>query len=175
MTKLLSAAVAALLACTLTACGNDDDATASKNISAAMIKAQKSSTGAAQLLALQKKDADCIGDGLVDKVGIDKLQEYGVLTEDMTTKSSVTEVEMSAADAKSATDVLFGCSDIATRMRGAVAKSGSIPKQMQTCVNKVLTEDNLRPMFRKVFEGKQDEAQKALTTPLTKCAAGSAG
>ena len=175
MTKLLSAAVVTLLACTLTACGSDDDATASKNISASILKSQKSSSGAAQFLALRKKDADCIGDGLVDEVGTDKLQKYGVLTKDMATKQSVTEVRMSGADAASATDVLFSCSDIEKMMRTAVAKSGSIPRAMQSCVDKALDEDNLRPMFTKVFEGKQGEAQKALTTPLTRCATGSAG
>jgi hypothetical protein len=175
MTKLLAATVAALLACTLTACGGDDDATASKNISASIISSQKSSTGAAQLLSLKKKDADCIGDGLVDKVGTDKLQTYGVLTKDLKAKQSVTEVAMSGADAKAATDVLFGCSDIEAKMRAAVSKAGSIPQAMRGCVDKALASDNLRPMFTKVFEGKQDEAQKALTAPLAKCAAGSAG
>jgi hypothetical protein len=175
MSKLLSAAVVTVLACTVSACGSGDDETASKNISASILKTQKSSTGAAQLLRLEKKDADCIGDGLVEEIGTDRLQEYGVLAEDMRTEKSATEVEMSVADATAATDVLFACSDVATMMRRAVARTGSIPQQMQACVDKALNEDNLRPMFSKVFQGKQAEAQRALTAPVTKCATGSAG
>jgi hypothetical protein len=168
--RAAGAAVLAALALTISACGgNDDDTKAAKNISASIMQSQKG--GSAQFLTLKKKDADCIGKGLVDKVGTDNLQKYGVLDKNLKpSKKGISDVKMSAADAKSTTGVLFGCADVEKMMQGAINKSGQIPKTMQSCVNKALSEDNLRPMFTQLFQGNTDAAQKALTGPMTKCA-----
>ena len=77
MKTTLAAAAATLLALSLSACGaGNDDAEASKAISASIMKSQNASgnEAASQLLSLKKKEADCIGDGLVDKIGTDQLQ-----------------------------------------------------------------------------------------------------
>ncbi len=82
---------------------------------------------------------------------------------------------MSAPDAKAATGVLFDCADVESMMKSAMNKSGTIPQQMMKCVDQVMTEENLNTLFTPIFQGKQDAAQKALTTPLLSCAKGSAG
>ena len=174
MKKILTAAVLTVLAFTLSACGNDD-AEASKAISDSIMKSQKSQQGSSQFFAMKRKDADCIGEGLVDKIGTDQLQKYGLLTEENKTKKGVGDVKMSKSDSESATGVLFDCTDVEGMMKSAIAKSGSVPAQMKDCVNQTLTEKNLRPMFSKIFQGKQEEAQKDLTAPMMKCATGSGG
>jgi hypothetical protein len=162
MKKTLTAAVLTALAFTLSACGGNDDAEASKAISDSIMKSQNSQdSSASQFLSMKRKDADCIGDGLVDKIGTEKLQKYGLLTKDNKTDKGVGDVKMSASDSESATGVLFDCTDVEGMMQTAITKSG--------------TEKNLRPMFTKIFQGKQEEAQKDLTTPMMKCATGSAG
>jgi hypothetical protein len=60
-------------------------------------------------------------------------------------------------------------------IRSAVTKSGQIPETMRSCVNKVLSEGRLRPMFTQVFQGRTDAAQKALVGPMAACATGGAG
>jgi hypothetical protein len=169
--RAAGAAVLAALALTVSACGgNGDDSKAAKNISASIMQSQKGS-GSTQFLTLKKKDADCIGKGLVDKVGTDNLKKYGVLDKNLKpSKNGISDVKMSAADAKSTTSVLFGCADVEKMMQSAINKSGQIPKTMQTCVDKALSGDNLRPMFTQLFQGNTDAAQKALTGPMTKCA-----
>ena len=86
MKKTLVAAGAVVLALGLSSCGggsNDDDAAASKALSDSIMKSQKSGNDAASsLLTLKQKEADCIGDGLVDKIGTDQLQKYKLLTKD---------------------------------------------------------------------------------------------
>ena len=174
MTKTLAAALLAVLALTLSGCGNSGDDQAAKSISDSIMAQQKSGSGS-QFFSMKRKDADCIGKGLVDKIGTDKLQKYGLLTKDNKTKDSVTNVKMSGGDAKSTTDVLFSCTDVESMMQTAMDKSGNVPAAMKTCVDKVLNEGNLRTMFTKVFQGQQDEAQKALISPMMKCASGSQG
>ena len=43
---------------------------------------------------------------------------------------------------------------------------------MKDCVNKQMSEENLRPFFELVFSGQQDEAQQALIKKMTACAPG---
>lgn len=176
MRNAWSVGVLALLALLLGGCGGaDEDARASKAISDQIMAEQKSGGQTAQFFAMERKDADCIGDGMVDKIGTDQLRKYGVLTKQNKTNKDVTAVKMSTGDAKAATDVLFGCTDVEGMMQKAMADSGQVPDEMKACVKKVLTEGNLRTMFRKVFEGNQQEAQQALVTPMMKCATGSGG
>ena len=65
------------------------------------MKSQKaSSDNASSLLSLKQKEADCIGKGLVDKIGTDQLKKYKLLTKDNKASKDVTAVKMSAGDAE---------------------------------------------------------------------------
>jgi hypothetical protein len=175
MKKILAALAAAVLALTLSSCGGNDDAKASKAISDQMMASQKSSSGASQLLSLKQKEADCIGDGMVDKIGTDQLQEYKILTKDSKTNEDITGVKMSKDDAKATTDVFFDCTDIPAMMQKAMESAGQIPDEMKDCVNKQMSEENLRPFFEMVFSGQQEQAQQGLIKKMTACASGSGG
>ena len=87
MHRALAAVVLAALVLAVGGCGNDD-ATASKAISDSIMKSRP---GSADLLTMKRKDADCIGDGLVEKVGTEKLQKYGLLTKDNKAKDKAKE------------------------------------------------------------------------------------
>ena len=178
MKTTLAAAAATLLALSLSACGaGNDDAEASKAISASIMKSQNASgnEAASQLLSLKKKEADCIGDGLVDKIGTDQLREYKLLTKDNKAGQDVTTVKMSEGDAKATTDVLFGCTDVPGMMKKAMNSSGQVPAQMRSCVDKTLNEQALRGMFTNVFQGNEEQAKKDLIQPMMKCANPNAG
>jgi hypothetical protein len=159
----------------LSACGNSDDDEAAQNISDFLVKAQKSPDLVSRFFAVKRKEADCIGKGLVDKIGTDQLQDYGLLDKDNKVKGSVTDLKMAEGDAKAATGVLFGCTDVVAMMKKATVASGMVPKNLRPCVNKTITKDNLRGLFVHVFEGDQDAARKDLVQPMTKCALGSQG
>jgi hypothetical protein len=173
-TAVLAGLTVSTAGCASSRGGGDEDAKAAREISNAIVTQQKSAQGPAALLAIRRKDADCVGKGLVDKVGTDNLKKYGVLDKDGKAKKGVTDVKMSAADAASATDVLFGCVDVETRFEKGMAKSGNIAPQLRTCVNRVLTEKTLRSVFSDVFQGRQGAPQR-LVGPLTKCAVGNGG
>ena len=176
MKKTLAAVAAAALTLTLSSCGGNDDAEASQALSASIMKAQASSSdNASSLLSLKQKEADCIGDGLVDKIGTEQLKKYKMLTSDNKASKDVTSVKMSAGDAKKATDVLFGCTDVPGMMNKAMTSSGQVPVAMQDCVKKTLNETSLRAMFTHVFTGDEAAARKDLVEPMMKCAQPNAG
>ena len=187
MKKTLTASVLGAVLLSASACGGSggtdatsstrstQDVQASKSISASIMKSQKAATGSTQFFAMSQKDADCIGNGLVDKIGVKQLQTYKLLDKNLKTRNSVTNAKMSAKDAESASGVLFGCTDVQGMMKQAISKSGNLPPAMKPCVDKTLTEAHLKSMFTQIFQGRQQAAQKELITPLMKCATTAAG
>lgn len=169
-TTRATAALAGLLL-TLTACGGGgggDDAKASKAISDSIMKQQKAS-GASDVFQMEQEEAECIGDGFVDKIGTEKLQEYGFLTEDLKTAEELTNVKMSTEDAGNAADTLFDCADVQQMLTESM---GELDAKTKACIEDVMTEDALRDLFTKMFSGKQDEAGQALIEPMMKCTSG---
>jgi len=154
----------------LTACGgSNDDAEAAKAISDSIMASQEEQSGGnAQMFAMPREDADCIGEGFVDEIGTEKLQEYGFLTEDLKAAEDFTNVEMSKEDAESAADTLLGCTDVQQMMSEAM---GEVDAETRECFEDVLTEDALRSLFTKMFSGQQEEAGQELIQPMMECAA----
>jgi hypothetical protein len=177
MKQTLATTAAVVLALGLSSCGGaSSDAEASKALSASIMKSQRSGDDAASsLLSLKQKEADCIGAGLVDKIGTDQLQEYKLLTKDNKASKDVTQVKMSKGDAEAATDVLFSCTDVSAKMNKAMTNSGQVPAEMRACVTKALNEKALRGMFTEVFAGDEAAAKQQLVEPMMKCAAPAGG
>lgn len=159
-----------VLLLTLAACGGgDDDAQATKAISDSIMASQENQEGGnAQMFAMPREDADCIGEGFVADIGTEELQEYGFLTEDLTAAEDFTNVEMSQADAESAADTLLECADVQQMMAQAM---GEVDTKTRECFEEVLTEDALRSLFTKMFSGQQEEAGQELIAPMMECAA----
>jgi hypothetical protein len=175
MRSVLTAAVAVVLSLTASGCaGADDDAEASQAISASIVKQQQSPSGPGALLSLKRKQARCIGDGLVKRIGVDGLRKSGMLTEDNQVKGSVTEAKLPEADARTATSVLFGCADVEAMVEKGLARSGQISNKMQPCVNKVVDDKSLRAMFTDYFQGDKNAPQE-LVRPMMRCIGGNTG
>lgn len=177
MRSVLTAAVAVVLSLAASACAGastDDDAEASRAISASIVKQQQSDSGPGALLSLQRKEATCIGDGLVKRIGVERLRKSGMLTDDNRVKGSVTEASLPKADARTATSVLFGCADIEAMVEKGLARSGNISSKMLPCVNKVVDDKSLRAMFIDYFQGDKN-APQALVRPMMRCIGGNVG
>lgn len=154
----------------LTACGvGDDDDQAAKAISDSIMSSQEEQAGGnAQMFAMPREDADCIGEGFVDEIGTEQLQEYGFLTEDLKAAEDFTNVEMSKEDASAAADTVIECTDVQQMMSEAM---GDVDERTRECFEEVLTEDALRTLFTKMFSGQQEEAGQELIQPMMECAA----
>jgi len=169
LTSRATVLAAALLLPLTAACGgSDDDAQASKAISDSIMESQEEQSGNAQMFAMPREDADCIGDGFVDRIGTEKLQEYGFLTEDLKAASDFTNVEMAKEDAEAAADTVIECADVQKMMSQAM---GEVDAKTRECFEDVLTEKALRSLFTKMFSGQQEEAGQELIQPMMECAA----
>lgn len=164
-TVLLAALLLPLTACA----GGNDDEEAAKAISDSIMESQENqASGNAQMFAMPREDADCIGEGFVDEIGTEQLQEYGFLTEDLKAAEDFTNVEMSKEDAAAAADTLLECADVQQMMSEAM---GEVDAKTRECFEEVLTEDALRSLFTKMFSGQQEEAGQELIQPMMECAA----
>jgi hypothetical protein len=164
---VLSALLASVLV--LSGCGNSEEDEAKTAISDYLMQQQENQ----QMITLKEEEADCISDGMVDGIGVDKLKEYGFLNEDGSVNENAETPDMSQGDAETMVDSMFDCTNVMTTMREELAKSmGDQPAEVKDCIEDALTEDAVRDMLVATFAGNQEEAGKALMGPLMKCATG---
>lgn len=168
MRRTPAAAALAALALLVSACGSGDDEQAAQAISDSIMEGQDGA--AADVFTMEREEADCIGQGFVDEIGVDQLQEYGFLTEDLDAEP-ITGVTMEQADAEAATGVLFDCADVTGLMSRAMASGQQLDEKTQKCLEDVLTEDKLRTMFTLMFRGQQEKASQEVIGPMMECAA----
>lgn len=161
--RILSTLVCALLLLPLAACGNGDEEKAKKAISAMM----RDEGTAGQKLS--QKEADCVGEQLVDNVGVEKLQEYDLLTEDLKgNKDTGDDIKMSKKDAGAAASALVDCVDL---VKAVTESAGTqFNAAQKKCLEDTITKTLLRDMFTELFQGESDAATKAILTPMMKCA-----
>lgn len=168
MRKTQALVLAGALAITLSACGGgaDDDARAAEAISQSMQDASDED------FTVDETQGDCVGEGLVDRIGVDKLTDYGLLSDDLTVDEDVTDVTMEQADADSAADVFVSCLDAEKMMSEELAAGEDLTEEQQACIADVLDNDALKGMFSLIFQGKEDEATGELMGPLMSCIIG---
>ena len=157
--KIRTLGAVAVLALALTACGGDDEA-ASKAIADSIMDSND------ETFEVTQEQADCVGDGFVDEIGTDQLVEYGIITEDLKTDSTIDSVEMSKDDAQSAADVMQDCADIKEIFSGAM---GELPAEAKECIDGKLTDDVLNKFLVAVFSNDQEAGTQELTAALAEC------
>lgn len=166
-TRALFVAGGLALTLTLAACGNDDETQAAENISASMMENSDDDE-----FSVDQDQADCVGEGMVDRIGVDQLQEYGMLNDDLEVEGTVTDVRMEEGDADEAADVLVSCTDAQAMLTEQFADDDSFGEQERECINEVLDDEALTQLFSMMFQGREDEAMNELVEPLLACMMG---
>lgn len=164
--RLAAGLSAALL--TLGACGSADEEAAAAAIADSILEGQDE-TGAAELFSLDRGEADCIGERFVEGIGVDQLQEYGFLTDELEPSRDLEEVVMSSEDAEAATDALFACTNVGEMMEQGLAFGDQLDEETQACISEALSEDVLRDMFTLMFSGKEAEMNELAAAPMMEC------
>lgn len=162
-TALLSGLCAVLLLLTAAGCGNSDDDKAT----AALATSLRENNGAGQF-QLSKKQAHCVAENMVDNVGTEDLQKYGILDKKLAVKKDVGNVKMSEGDAKGAADAMTDCVDAVDLVVKALGDSAG--KEAGDCLRDKLKEDDIHDFFQELFQGNQDEASKKIVGPMMGCA-----
>ena len=148
-----------VLALSFAACGNDEQA-ASEAISRSMMKSNNEG------FKVTQAEADCVGEGFVDEIGVDKLTEYGIITEDLESTGGIDDVEMSEADAESAADVMADCADIKEIFTGAMDQ---LPEEAKACVDEKLNDEVIHEFLVALFMNDAEAGQQGLMTALQEC------
>jgi hypothetical protein len=157
--KIRALGAVVVLALSLTACGQDEEA-ASTAISDSIMESND------QTFEVTQEEADCVGDGMVEEIGVDKLTEYGIITEDLKADGGIDSVEMSEGDAGSAADVMSDCANIKELFTSAM---GDLPEEAQQCVEENLSDEVLHDFLVAVFMNDQEGGQRDLMGALQEC------
>jgi len=148
----------------LTGCGGNDDDTAAKNIKASILKEDVAGAN------LTDKQAGCLADNIVKKIGVDQLQKYGLLDKDLKVEDKLTNVKLKKNDADSMAAAFTGCVDAEglIEKQFSQAASGMSDKQQQ-CIKDVLTKEKVEEILSLTFQGRSADIQADLRTDLVKC------
>ncbi len=169
MKKSVAVLCAAMFA--LTACGGGDDAEAKENLKAGLLE------GGADLAGTEVTDeqAGCVSDGMVDEVGVEKLQEYELLTDELEISKDAQPTTMEQGDAESLAGVIVDCVDMEKMFEEQFA-SGAMAEQLtgeqQDCLRDAVDSDVIKSALADSFQGKQAEPAAGARADIEACLGG---
>lgn len=168
MLKIAAAACAAVLV--LSSCGSGDEDEAKENIKQSLLEEDSGTLAGAEPT---EEQATCLSDGMVDEIGVDKLQEYDLLTEDLTINENP-DLAMEEGDADTLAEVFTDCVDMEQMFEdqfASFAGQDQLPEEAQTCIEDAIDEDIIRDGLSATFQGEDEvmgsEVQEKLQTCLT--------
>ena len=151
----------------LGACGDDGSASLSgeeqklaDKISASLLADTQGS------ITLTQGEADCVGAGMVSKIGADRLSEVDFDQPDPA-------FDLSADEAGKAADVVIDCVDLTGALAKEFTESTGISEESAKCLAGKFDDKTLKTLFTDVFQGNDPEQSGAfvciVTEGLTDC------
>ena len=163
--RTTTVALICAISLSLTGCGAGDEDTAKDNIKTSILDEEQIAG-----TEVSEDDATCLSDGIVDEIGTDQLQEYGLLNSDLEVKDEVGEVTMDEADAESMADVFVECVDAEKILEDRFSEmSGSLTKEQTDCMKEVLDEEKVKEIMAATFQGDTAGMQSSLQEDFMPC------
>ena len=171
-TSRRAAALVLLAGLALSGCGSDEDAQAVASLKS-QILANNAMTGSSRI---DDEQADCIAEGAVDDLGVDTLQDYEILGDDLEVDKKLDEVALGAKDADALAGVFVRCADVEQIFEDRLVDqlSRDAPEsraEVEACVGDVVTEDVVRSVLAQRFEQTDPTEYTAMTQALGSCRA----
>jgi mevalonate kinase len=188
MRKTAAVLCAALLA--LTACGGDEtsepqaentvsaeDTKAKENIKASVLDNATEVVGGA---SLTEEQAECFADGLVDDVGVEKLQEYKLIDENYEMSENAQPTNMSQEDAEATAAVVTGCVDVKGLVQDQINSDAGqqLTEEQAACITDAIDEEKVEAGLAATFqglEGKENPLEDSMGDLLACVMGGSGG
>ena len=165
--KTTIVAVLAALTLLLSGCGADEDK-AKENIKAKMLEEEQIAG-----TKVTDDDAACLSDGIVDEIGTEKLQEYGLLNDDLEVEESVGEVKMDKGDADSMATVFVDCMDAEKLIEEQFSSMASqMTDEQKECINDVLDEEKVKEIMSLAFQGDTAAMGSLMQEDMMECIQG---
>jgi hypothetical protein len=166
----LCAALFALTACGGGASGGGDDETARENIKASLLDRGAALAGT----EVTDKQAGCISDGMVDEVGVDKLQDYELLDEELKIREEAEPKDMEKGDAEALAAVFVDCIDMEAMFEEQFASGAGaqLTEEQQTCLTDAIDGDVIEKALADTFQGKEADPTAELQGDIMACVTG---
>lgn len=163
--RTTTAALVCAVSLALTGCGASDEDQAKESIKASILE-----EGNIADTEVTEEDATCLSDGLVDEVGTDQLQEYGLLNEELEAQDDVTDVKMEESDADAVATVFVDCVDAEKMIEDQFAGNlEGLPEEQAQCVLDVIDEEKVQQIMSATFQGDTAGMQQVLQDDLEAC------
>jgi len=135
--------------------------------------AMESGSGLSQSFQLTEEQADCLAGGFVDEIGVESLQEYGILDADNQVVADAQVDDLSAEDADQLAGVLTGCVDVEALFEDQFSgQTGDLNEEQQQCINDAVDEDVITRVLSAQFQGSDgQEVLAGLQADLLPCLA----
>ena len=169
MKKTVAVLCAALFSLTAS-CGNDDEDQAKDNIKTALLEED---AGLAASADITEEQAECVSNGMVDELGVEKLQDYGLLNNDLEVQEDPQAADMDRGDAESMARVFVGCVDVEKIFQEQFAENGAgLSKKQQDCIRKAVDVEVIEKVLADTFQGEDADPTAQLQDELMACIAG---
>ena len=181
MTRCRVMLSAVLLLAALSGCSDDpaegsgsgltaDEQTAADNLAAQIMRSEDIS-GQARENAVTEEQATCIAERAVSDVGLETLQGYGIVTEDLLVNRQITGVEMEAGDADALAVVFVECLDAEGLFEDQlIAGTRGTPTEAQRrCVEEAVDLDSVRAILSTSFQGRTSGVYARLQDAVSRC------
>jgi hypothetical protein len=177
--KSVAVLCAALFA--LTACGGGNDteadpetAEAKENIKASLLEEGGNLAGT----EVTDEQAGCVSDGMVDEVGVDKLQEYKLIDEEFKISKDAQPTDMEQGDAEAMAAVFTDCVDMEELFEEQFSTgpmADQLTDEQQTCLKDAVDDEVIESALADTFQGKQADPAEGVQADLMACVTGGAG
>lgn len=156
----------------LTGCGeeneaalSDDEQTAANNLAAQILSSGSIADNKGSVNAAQ---ADCVAQSVILDVGLDRLQSYGIITDDLTVDRTIQGVRMNRADADAMAGVFVDCLDTEELFEKQFVQPARTPAQ-SACVRAEVDEASVREVLADSFTRAGTRAYDALQRRVKRC------
>lgn len=172
MKKISALLCAVAMVLSVAACGGNSESDKAKaNIKASVLKNNASVAGGSKLT---DKQAECFANGLVDKVGVDKLKKYKLINSNLQIIQNANPTNMSAADADATAGVITSCVDMKQLILDQInsQSSGKLSATQTKCISDAIDTSAITKGLSATFQGKSSNPMQAMQGALMKCVLG---
>lgn len=171
-TRALTRALPLAVTLALTASGCSDSSDEERAVAA--LKAEMvANAGMTSGRAVSDRQTTCVADGAVEELGVEKLQEYDLLTEDLRADESIEGVDLSAQDADALAAVFADCVDVEQVLERQIVSGLDLPRREQRraarCVRDKVTPELVTRTMSLEFQGADNPVFQRLRGELKSC------
>ncbi len=164
--RKVSAVLLAALLLVAPACGDDDDGGdgAASDLSAeeqAFVDEAMQGFEAEEAEPLTEDDARCMVSSMVDRLGVERMEEVGLTAESFSSSSESMPSGLTEDEANGVVDGIDGCVDLhAMILEGIIGAGDDLTEEEQDCIAEVFDEETVRTMFVTMLTEGEDALQE---------------